>query len=165
MKGPENSKIWIKIFPFSFELELDSYGRVTYLRFDLYLTYDKPQFSGEPETINQANSFVKEFLSYLKGTKNYFEIPHSFKRTSPLSQKVLLTLREIPRGEVRTYGEFAKRVGLVSSPRAVGQILAHNPLPLIYPCHRIISKNHLGGYSAKVLNKWLLLYWEKILKT
>ncbi|MFM8500616.1 MAG: methylated-DNA--[protein]-cysteine S-methyltransferase, partial [Fluviibacter sp.] len=49
--------------------------------------------------------------------------------------------------ETLTYGALAKQ--LSSAPRAVGQALGSNPLPIVVPCHRIISagKNRLTGFS------------------
>ena len=68
-------------------------------------------------------------------------------------------------GETLTYGDLAKQ--LHSAPRAVGQALGGNPLPLIVPCHRIISagKNRLTGFNHAsdgpmlMLKAWLL-DWE-----
>lgn len=65
-------------------------------------------------------------------------------------------------GETLTYGDLAKQ--LHSAPRAVGQALGSNPLPLIVPCHRIISagKNRLTGFNhvsdgpMLTLKAWLL---------
>jgi len=53
-------------------------------------------------------------------------------------------LSAIPYGEVKTYGELAKILN--TAPRALGQALGANPLPIIIPCHRVIAANHLGGF-------------------
>lgn len=61
---------------------------------------------------------------------------------------VLLKALEIPRGEVRPYGWIAREIGRPRAVRAVGTALAHNPVPLLIPCHRVVkSDGHLGHYS------------------
>jgi O-6-methylguanine DNA methyltransferase len=57
-------------------------------------------------------------------------------------------LRRIPAGEVRTYGQIASGVGVPGGARAVGGAVAANSLLLLVPCHRVVSSNGLGGFSA-----------------
>jgi O-6-methylguanine DNA methyltransferase len=67
---------------------------------------------------------------------------------SEFEQAVLLKALEIPRGEVRTYAWVAREIGRPKAVRAVGNVLAHNPIPLFIPCHRVVkSDGHLGRYS------------------
>jgi O-6-methylguanine DNA methyltransferase len=55
---------------------------------------------------------------------------------------------EIPRGEVRPYGWVAAEIGHAKAVRAVGTALAHNPVPLVVPCHRVVrSDGSIGRYS------------------
>lgn len=55
---------------------------------------------------------------------------------------------EIPRGEVRPYGWIAAEIGKPRAVRAVGSALAHNPVPLVVPCHRVVrSDGTIGQYS------------------
>ena len=55
---------------------------------------------------------------------------------------------EIPRGEVRPYGWVAAEIGRPRAVRAVGTALAHNPVPLVVPCHRVVrSDGSIGQYS------------------
>jgi O-6-methylguanine DNA methyltransferase len=63
-------------------------------------------------------------------------------------QQVLAKTREIPRGEVRSYGWVAREIGRPRAVRAVGTALGHNPIPLLIPCHRVIrSDGDLGEYG------------------
>ncbi len=53
-----------------------------------------------------------------------------------------------PRGEVRPYGWIAAEIGRPKAVRAVGTALAHNPVPLVVPCHRVVrSDGFIGQYS------------------
>jgi len=66
----------------------------------------------------------------------------------PLVERVCLALLDIPRGEVVSYGELARRVGC-RSPRAVGQALKRNPFAPAVPCHRVVaSDGRIGGYAG-----------------
>ena len=61
---------------------------------------------------------------------------------------VLTILAKIPRGEVRTYAWLAREAGRPRAVRAVGNIMANNPVPVILPCHRVIpSTGGLGRYA------------------
>lgn len=75
------------------------------------------------------------------------DIPHALNTKSVFQFKVLRALQNIPHGETSTYGDFAKTIG--THPRAIGQALKSNPLPLIYPCHRVLSKTGLGGFMGQ----------------
>lgn len=57
-------------------------------------------------------------------------------------------LADIPPGNVLTYGELAGKLGKPGAARAVGQALRNNPLPLIWPCHRVVAKDGLGGFGG-----------------
>ncbi len=67
-------------------------------------------------------------------------------------------VRKIPYGKTVTYGEIAERSG--TSPRVVGQSLKRNPVPLVVPCHRIVSRSGLGGFSPDPVIKIDLLSME-----
>lgn len=71
--------------------------------------------------------------------------------------QVLETVRTIPRGETRTYGEVAAQMGMPGGARAVGRALSVNPFPIIVPCHRVLSKKGLGGFAwGRTLKERLL---------
>lgn len=60
---------------------------------------------------------------------------------------VLTAIREIPPGQVRSYGWVAARIGRPAAVRAVGTALARNPVPLLIPCHRVVrSDGAIGHY-------------------
>jgi len=70
------------------------------------------------------------------------------RSVSEFERAVLLKALEIPRGEVRPYGWIAREIARPKAVRAVGSALAHNPIPLLIPCHRVVqSDGRLGQYS------------------
>lgn len=65
-----------------------------------------------------------------------------------LEQKIYKKLLQVPKGQVTTYGELAKAVGLENGQRAIGKIMNKNPYPVIIPCHRVVmSTGKIGGYA------------------
>lgn len=80
--------------------------------------------------------------------------------------KVLHILCEIPYGQVVTYGQIAKRMAKEpynrkTSARAVGAAIAHNPISILVPCHRVIGSNRtLTGYAGGIEIKKILLDME-----
>lgn len=67
----------------------------------------------------------------------------------PFYQAVWKACASIPKGETRTYGWVARKIGKPGSARAVGQALGKNPFAPVVPCHRVVSSTGLGGFSAK----------------
>lgn len=65
---------------------------------------------------------------------------------TPFQEEVYRAITAIPHGETRTYGWVASRIGKFNATRAVGQALRNNRLPIIIPCHRVISVSSLGGF-------------------
>ncbi len=82
---------------------------------------------------------------------------------TPFERSVLVATREIPRGHVVTYSALAERVGRPRAQRAVGNALAKNPIPLFVPCHRVIGKGGIGGFSCGRDVKVRLLQLEGVL--
>jgi methylated-DNA-[protein]-cysteine S-methyltransferase len=73
--------------------------------------------------------------------------------------RIYRAVQQVPYGSVSTYGEIAAKVG--TSPRVVGQAMAHNPTPLVIPCHRILAAHDIGGFSPSIDIKEALLAMEK----
>ena len=114
--------------------------------------------------VHQGSDFTKyakqQILDYLEGKSQSLDFP-VIHLNSPFRQKVLEAERNIPYGETRSYGEVAKMVNNPRASRAVGSANAKNPLPLYFPCHRIINSNgKLGGFGWGVDVKQYLLDLE-----
>jgi O-6-methylguanine DNA methyltransferase len=79
-------------------------------------------------------------------------------------RQVLEIAAKIPRGEVRPYNWLAKEAGHPRASRAVGSVMARNPIPFLIPCHRVIrSDAHIGNYGCggPKVKTWLL-EWEGV---
>jgi len=75
--------------------------------------------------------------------------------------KVWEALLSIPPGRVSTYEGVAQRIARPSARRAVGQAVAHNPIAVLIPCHRVIRKaGEFGNYRYGVGRKMALIGWE-----
>jgi len=78
-------------------------------------------------------------------------------------KRVLMAEYGIPRGRVSTYGRIARHLGVPGRARAVGTALAHNPFPIIIPCHRAVAADGtLGGYQGGPAMKQALLEMEGV---
>lgn len=80
-----------------------------------------------------------------------------------LEQKIYKKLLKVPKGQITTYGELARAVGLKNGQRVVGKIMNKNPYPVIIPCHRVVmSTGKIGGYAYGAHIKTKLLNDEGI---
>lgn len=100
---------------------------------------------------------VDQLTAYFAGVLKQFdvELPQMRSARGDVLRRGLI---EIGYGETASYGELARRLG--SGARAIGQLCARNPLPIIVPCHRILGAGGaLGSYSAgdgPATKRWLL---------
>ena len=102
----------------------------------------------------------QQILNYLEGKSQSLDFP-IIHINSTFRRKVLEAERTIPYGETRSYGDVAKMVSNPKASRAVGSANAENPLPLYFPCHRIITSiGKLGGFNGGLNVKQYLLELE-----
>lgn len=107
-------------------------------------------------------SVCSELSEYFEGERSIFTFPTDAQGTE-FQKGVWKKLRELPYGQITTYGELAKRLGRPSSARAVGNAVGKNPLLIVIPCHRVCGGNgKLGGFSAGIEIKKALLRLEGI---
>lgn len=85
---------------------------------------------------------------------------HGATRPVTYTQAVLEVIAGIPYASVMTYSQVAALSGRPGAARAVGAICRANPLPVIIPCHRVVGKNSLGGYTPGPIIKERLLHIE-----
>ena len=96
--------------------------------------------------LRQAKGQMRDYLS---GKRKAFRLALDLSATPSFQRAVLEATQGVRRGSVVTYGELAARLGHPKAGRAVGQALAHNPLPVVIPCHRVVSRaGELRGYMG-----------------
>ena len=108
-----------------------------------------------------SKKVAKEIREYLSGRRKEFTVEFHIDG-SEFTKKVLRTVHKIPYGETRSYSDIAKAIGVSKGARAVGRVMATNPIPIIVPCHRVVNKDgKLGGYSGGIDVKAFLLNLER----
>jgi methylated-DNA-[protein]-cysteine S-methyltransferase len=96
------------------------------------------------------NSAVQQLKAYLEGKQKIFDLPIEWDLIRPFDQIILRACQQIPYGKVVSYGELGAMAGKPNSARAVGGVMARNPIPLVIPCHRVVNASGgLHGYSAR----------------
>jgi methylated-DNA-[protein]-cysteine S-methyltransferase len=112
--------------------------------------------------IDRTAALIK---AYLEGEDVKFSLKAvDLSRCTKFQQSVLRAQYAIPRGSVSTYGLIASHVGVPGGARAVGNVMAYNPFPLIVPCHRTVLSNfHLGGFQSGTEMKRALLEKEGVI--
>jgi O-6-methylguanine DNA methyltransferase len=107
---------------------------------------------------------ITALKGYFSGELSSLDHPLHLKGT-PFQLGVWASLREIPTGQVATYGEIAARLGRPGAARAVGQACGSNPVALFVPCHRVIAAGgKLGGFASGTHIKKALLRHEGWMK-
>lgn len=116
-----------------------------------------------PDSITtEASCQLKEYFGKCRKS---FDFPIELSCTpgaTPFRLRVWEALCGIPYGETVTYGELASAVGCVGGARAVGGAVGANPILIAVPCHRVVAKGGIGGFSAGGDLKQVLLQNEGI---
>jgi len=87
---------------------------------------------------------VKEAVSGLSPAR----IPMDLTGLPAFEREILMLLRQIPQGEVRPYLWLAREAGRPKAVRAVGNVMARNPVPFLLPCHRVVpASGGIGNYA------------------
>ena len=110
----------------------------------------------------KLKKFENELNQYLNGTKKSIEFPYKLKNTTDFQKKVLEILKEkITYGNTCTYSELGA-MSNVKCAKSIGQVMKKNPLPIIFPCHRVLNKNKkTENYSPGIFYKNILINLEK----
>ena len=125
---------------------------------------------GEHQTGKDLSIFreVRQWLSIYFSGSDPGELPPIKAEGGEFRQLVWRHLREIPYGQLTTYGEIARKVAVEMgktkmSAQAVGNAVGHNPISIIVPCHRVVgSDRSLTGYASGLGNKRFLLALEGV---
>lgn len=119
-----------------------------------------PRQTPEQAPLNQATAeVVAQLRAYFHDAHQPFSVALALAG-SAFQQRVWQALQSIPVGTVCTYGALAQQLG--TAPRAIGGACRTNPLPILIPCHRVVSVHGLGGYTGEItgdplaIKRWLL---------
>jgi len=117
-----------------------------------------------PGTCPPISELGDRMRAFLEGEPIGFDIGIIARgQCSRFQKRVLFAEYKIPRGWVSTYSKIAAYLTVPKSVRAVGNALAHNPFPIIIPCHRAVqSDGRLGGYQGGSAMKRALLEMEGV---
>uniref|UniRef100_A0A7G9YI96 methylated-DNA--[protein]-cysteine S-methyltransferase n=1 Tax=Candidatus Methanogaster sp. ANME-2c ERB4 TaxID=2759911 RepID=A0A7G9YI96_9EURY len=107
------------------------------------------------------HDLIDDLIRYLSGeVVDFSGYEVDLSSLTEFEREVLCETRKIRYGSVVTYSELAARIGKQNAARAVGNALSKNPLPIVIPCHRVVSKSGIGGYAFGVEAKRYLLKLE-----
>ena len=113
-----------------------------------------------PDSTGMAEQ-VKAILAAMTDHPAAGDIPLDVRATA-FQARVWQALREIPRGQTRSYAQLAQAIGQPTAVRAVARACATNPVAIAVPCHRVIgSDGSLTGYRWGVERKKKLLGMER----
>ena len=88
----------------------------------------------------------KEVLEYLEGRGREFTVPVKAEGT-PFQKKVWDAIASIPYGSTLSYKGIGEKIGS-KGYQAIGSACGKNPIPIIIPCHRVVGKDNIGGFSS-----------------
>lgn len=104
--------------------------------------------------------YEEQLRAYFQGELREFTCKLDLNGTE-FQKKCWNALLRIPYGKTCSYADIAQQVGSPRAFRAVGQANHNNPIPIIVPCHRVItSSGTLGGYGGGLDVKQKLLHLE-----
>ena len=115
--------------------------------------YDGETTPGDPHGASD------QLRAYFLGKRRTFDLPLCLEGTD-FQKSCWMAIARIPYGETRLYKEIAEQVGSPKAFRAVGAAMHDNPIPIILPCHRVVSRSGLRGFAGGLDMKAGLLALE-----
>lgn len=95
---------------------------------------------------------IAQFTAYFAGELQQFTVPLDRPAPDTFITRVHRLISEIPYGQTASYGQIAAAAGSPKAARAVGGACGKNPLPIVVPCHRVLSADgRIGGYGRGFL--------------
>lgn len=129
-----------------------------YLRKSIFARY--PNARERPESFR---TLLRDLDRYFKGKRVDFEIALDMDDLGVFTRTVLAEASKVPYGQTTTYSTVGRAIGYPHAPRAVGQALKRNPIPIIVPCHRVVrADGFLGGFDMGLEMKARLLSIEGV---
>ena len=106
---------------------------------------------------------IQQISQYLAGQRQELDVPSLGFLLFGMQKTVLDAVRNVPYGQTITYAQLAARINQPDAGKKVRDILRKNPLPLIFPCHRVVKDiDDIGSYVCSKYIKNRLLQLEHI---
>ena len=109
------------------------------------LVWQQQPFDDDDVPNDVSRETISQLHDYLTGNRYIFTIAYDFSAFTPSYQRWLEVMAQIPYGQTVTYADFAEMWGNRKASRAAGQACQRNHLPILFPCHRVISSG--GGLN------------------
>lgn len=120
------------------------------------LDWDQSRWDEPDRPDDVSRETISQLKEYFTGDRLGFDLPINPEGRSGTARHWLNVMMQIPYGSTVTYKEFAAAAGKPRAPRAAGTACASNPIPIIYPCHRVVKSDgtmgHYGGGSSLPAN-------------
>ena len=120
------------------------------------LLFSYSEYSDSSPLLEKAKEEIEEYFQRKRKT---FDLPLDAKGTE-FQKRVWKELLDIRYGETLSYGEIGDRIG-TKAYRAIGNACGKNPIPILIPCHRVVGKDNIGGFSLGLDLKRKLLDIER----
>lgn len=113
-----------------------------------------------PQRNAHLEQMKAQLIEYFQGKRRDFDVA-VITRGSAFEERVWAALCRIPYGQTCSYSDLAGEIGAPGAVRAVGAANGRNPIAIVIPCHRVITRDHrLGGYGGGLWRKQFLLDLE-----
>jgi len=115
----------------------------------IYLDWNQTGWRDTDNPDYVSRETIAQITAYFAGQRQNFNVPLDPAGASQSRRNWLSIMAEIPFGTTVSYSEFAAAAGKPKAARAAGSACATNPIPIIFPCHRVLRRDgHLGNYGG-----------------
>lgn len=137
---------WIGILHHNHLIELIKFGFANQV--DLYEAFGQPDFHiGKRDQTERE--WVEKFKMYAQGRRvSFASLNLDLASSTRFQRHVLECCRKISYGQTVSYGQLAEMADFPKAARAVGSTMRRNQHPLVIPCHRVVARSGIGGFSS-----------------
>ena len=115
----------------------------------IFLDWNQTGWANRDQPDHVSRETITQLTAYFHGVLRCFDLPLLPAGASQSQRHWLSVMATIPFGTTISYAEFATATGHPKAARAAGTACATNPIPIIYPCHRVLRKDgQLGNYGG-----------------
>lgn len=112
------------------------------------------------EDWNEVSVYAEQLVDYFNGERRNIDLPIDLIGTE-FQESVWAELQKVSYGDTKSYTDISEAIGKPNAVRAVGAAVGANPILIVVPCHRVISRSgKLTGYRGGIPMKQKLLRLE-----